>query len=357
MTTDERGTLSAEPPPDPPDDADPDDSDNFDDSLDDMIRYAKGKKMNELVKETRIVKYDISQEQIELKRVEYSALPTVTDGKSYELKRKARADLRQARVNIEVRRKELKADALEWGRLVDSKAKELTGLIESIEDPIAGELKAFDDAKEAEKRAEEARKKAEMEAKVRAEQEAEAARLKAIHEAEQRALAEERRQQEERNRLAREAIEREEAEARARIATEQRKAKEAADKERAEVEAAQAKLAADRRASELAEQQRREKVLLEEQAKQWAEQQAREAEEARVAELERQAALKARLDELRPDREKIAAYCAAVRAVAMPELKDLEAQLAVSVFLNDLSRLLEQLDLATRLGGNVSEVA
>ncbi len=63
----------------------------------------------------------------------------------------------KVRTAIEKKRKELKADALSWGRLVDGKAKELTEIIEVIENPWK-ELKSDLDDKEA-REAEEARVK------------------------------------------------------------------------------------------------------------------------------------------------------------------------------------------------------
>lgn len=63
----------------------------------------------------------------------------------------------KVRTAIEAKRKELKADALSWGRLVDSKAKELTEIIEAIEEPWK-KIKTDLDEKEA-REAEEARQR------------------------------------------------------------------------------------------------------------------------------------------------------------------------------------------------------
>ena len=48
----------------------------------------------------------------------------------------ARMEVRNIRVNVEKTRKELKKDALEWGRQVDGEAKRITGLLLNIEQPL-----------------------------------------------------------------------------------------------------------------------------------------------------------------------------------------------------------------------------
>jgi len=65
-------------------------------------------------------------------------------------------DIVKVRTNIEARRKEVKKDALDFGRLVDSKAKELIEQVEALEEPWK-KLKSDLDEKEA-REAEEARK-------------------------------------------------------------------------------------------------------------------------------------------------------------------------------------------------------
>lgn len=101
---------------------------------------------------------------IEAKREAFAAL--VCDSPSgYEAVRLAIAECRDTRVAIEGRRKELKADALEYGRQVDSVAKQLTSIVESIEDPLRWKKAAADEAKAKAKaeraRAEQARVEAE----------------------------------------------------------------------------------------------------------------------------------------------------------------------------------------------------
>lgn len=102
---------------------------------------------------------------------------------SYKDGVKAIATCRTLRGKVEQRRKELKADAITFGREVDRVAKDLVALVEATEEPLKARKQAIDDAKAAEKRAaEEARLKAERERL-----EAEAAEQRAAQEAQLKA--------------------------------------------------------------------------------------------------------------------------------------------------------------------------
>jgi hypothetical protein len=171
----------------------------------------------------------------------------------YEGCRKAIAEVRSIRVNIEKHRVALKAEALEYGRKVDSEAKRITAELESIEDPLKAKKQAIDDEKERIKReaeekrlaaikAEQDRIAAEAEAKRQAEIAAENARMAAEREAlrvEQEKLAAER-DELDRQKLAKETAERVERETRERI-----------ERERIEAERT-AKVEAERLAAEAA---------------------------------------------------------------------------------------------------------
>lgn len=61
----------------------------------------------------------------------------VDDKEGFERVRRARLDLKKVRCEIEKKRKELKADAVEFGRRVDAAAKELTALVEPTESLLA----------------------------------------------------------------------------------------------------------------------------------------------------------------------------------------------------------------------------
>jgi len=75
----------------------------------------------------------------------------ITDGKSYKTVATAIGTVRGYRVLVEKKRKELKKDALSYGRRVDGEAKRITGLLEPIESGLKAKKQAVDDAKAAEK--------------------------------------------------------------------------------------------------------------------------------------------------------------------------------------------------------------
>jgi chromosome segregation ATPase len=321
------------------------------------------------------VTYPITEADIEATREKYGALTANTPA-GYEQVRLAIADIRDMRGRVEARRKELKADALEFGRLVDAGAKKFTALLEEIEAPLKLKKAAVDEEKARKKAEEEERKRQELEAKIAAERAIEEARLKAERDAEEARLAAEREQL----RLEREAIEKAQAEERARQeearkaqeaklaeeraeldrlrreeAERQRVARESEEKrqaeERAKLEAERAQLEAQRREQE--ERQREiERREFERQAKERAEQEARErvareareAEERRRAEEERAAAEAARLEGLKPDVEKLRGFAGAVRALKRPELSSAEAREALATAVSLLNQAVETLE-------------
>lgn len=117
------------------------------------------------------VVYEVTDDAIALKRGKYSLLKADTP-QGYEQVRLAIADLRETRVAIEKRRKELKADSLEYGRKVDAVAKHLTEQIEAIESPLKALKAAVDEEKarvKAEKEAAAQKAIAEVEARLKAE--------------------------------------------------------------------------------------------------------------------------------------------------------------------------------------------
>ena len=104
---------------------------------------------------------------------------TAKDG--MEAARKARAELRTWRVDLEKERVRIKAPALERCRLIDTEAKRITLALSALEDPIDAQIKA-----------EEQRKEDERLAAVRAEEERIAAEQAAVRAAEEQRLADER---------------------------------------------------------------------------------------------------------------------------------------------------------------------
>ena len=66
------------------------------------------------------------------------------DKKGYLALTQAIAEVRTARTDVEKRRKELKQDALDYGRLVDSTAKQITERLEAIEGPLKANKEQID---------------------------------------------------------------------------------------------------------------------------------------------------------------------------------------------------------------------
>ena len=124
------------------------------------------------------VVYPITDADIAARFAGYADL-TADTPQGYKAVQAAISELRSARVDVEKRRKDLKAESLEYGRRVDEVAKYLTGLIEAIEHPLKAKKAAVDEEKARVKAEKEAAERAAVEAQIRAEQEAEAARLKA----------------------------------------------------------------------------------------------------------------------------------------------------------------------------------
>lgn len=94
--------------------------------------------------------YEIDATALTAKVQQYAELTIagVNDTKGYKAVSEARKELKRDRVAIENRRKELKADALEYGRKVDAMAKRLTALLEPTERRLESEEKRIDDEKE-----------------------------------------------------------------------------------------------------------------------------------------------------------------------------------------------------------------
>lgn len=340
-----------------------------------------------------LVVYSVTAAEIEAKRAEYAALSCDTS-KGYEEVRLAIASVREARVAVEKRRVELKADALAYGRLVDSRAKELTSLLVEIEEPLKAKKQAVDDEKARVRAEAEAAKLAAIEAEIRAKREQEESQLRAAREVEEKRLAEERAALEaERAKLAesqaaleaarkaeadrieaaaraeRERVEAERVAEEARLAEARRAEEERqrAERERiaAERAAEEAKLAEARRAEEERLAAERENLAAErraEEERQLAARLAIEAERRAVAaereaqeraELERQAKARAEQEaaererreaELRPDLDKVAAFAKKIRALKAPVLVDITLAENLDTALDRLEKVALYLD-------------
>lgn len=326
-------------------------------------------------KTSQLVTYGVSPIEIAETKARYAALSADTPA-GYEEVRLAIAHVRDARVSIEKRRVELKADALAFGRLVDSEAKRITELFLEIEEPLKAKKKAVDDEKEriraeaaAEKQraleAEIAAKRAIQEAQERAEREAEAQRMaeeRAALEAERKRLAAvqaelEARQKAENDRIeaARQAErERIEAERRAeqarvdaereKLAAERRTEEDRARAERKALEVERKRLADEKAAAEKVERDRieaAERAEFERRARIVAEQEAREKLERDRIEAVRVAM---ELAAMRPDVEKVTAFAAQLRAIEPPEVQSGEVRLLLAMATASLKSLADDLD-------------
>ena len=291
----------------------------------------------------------------------------IDDREGHKAVSAVRKEAKSARVQVEKTRKELKADALKYGRAVDSKAKEITASLLEIEEPLHAQEKLIDEQRAERKAAEELAAKAVLDERV--------AMLQAVgaqvpvstvadwgDEEYESMLAEYgarwAKQQEGRAaREAQEAQERAEAEAKAEAARKAEEAERAAAeaKDKAEREAAEAKLAEERKslAAERAElDAERAKARKETEAKDRAEQEKRAAElqAEREAELaakrEKEAAeLKAKQDAARPDAEKVRWYAREIDEINPPEIQDDEVRERAYQIVVDAQHALESLAL------------
>ncbi len=146
---------------------------------------------DEPVKKLPPVVYSVTEAAIAATREKYAALTADTPA-GYEEVVLALREVRRTRTGIEKQRKALKADALDYGRQVDSEAQRWTGLLESIEKPLEEKKQAVDDAKAAEKARLERERIEKIEADIRANREAEEKQLREKREAEEARIAKER---------------------------------------------------------------------------------------------------------------------------------------------------------------------
>lgn len=308
------------------------------------------------------IDYGVTPEELLALAKEFGDITEITSRKEADKAQAALTRLIRARTSIETRRKQLKAESLEFGRLVDSTAKEL----QSVTEPEETRLRELVDADKARREAEKAEREAKEKARVdeitdriqgivllpgtlqRASSdevlaardklealviddtfaefqdqaiEAHTAVIEQLNELYAGALHDEK--------LEREAQERREREDAERKAEDERLAK-----ERKELEAKQAEIDAEneRKAKELADQQaaiEAEKQAIEDAKRKEAERIERErlAKEKEETEAKAEQERKERAERLRPDKEKIIAFADqlnfVVPAVESDEAKEL----------------------------------
>lgn len=116
------------------------------------------------------VKYDVSLAHIEKLKEQYLPLTVsgVDDKEGYEKCKTARKGVKDLRIKVEKRRKELKEDSLAYGKMVDSKAKELSEPLKEIEAHLQSQERIIDDEKKRIKEEEERKKREQVEARMKA---------------------------------------------------------------------------------------------------------------------------------------------------------------------------------------------
>lgn len=308
------------------------------------------------------IDYGTTEDDLKRLAAQYSHITQVTNRKEYDAAQAAVTALVRARSKIESRRKELKAESLEFGRLVDSTAKSLIAVVTPEEQRIDAILEAVKRQKEEERKAKEAAEKARVDAIL-----ARVDEIVRVPSAHQRSASgvvmaaksalelllidesfaefQERAQEAKANALAELAElyvgalhdERIEAQAKAereRVAAEQKAEAERLAKERAELEAirrqneaAQAEAAriererAEVERAEIARQQAELKAERDRiEAEKRAEQERIEREQRAAEEAAAKAEADARIERLRPDAEKLEAFARKVEEMGLPEL-------------------------------------
>lgn len=97
-----------------------------------------------------VVEYDLPNAAIKELAERFAPLE-ITDTASYKMVVGAIAEVRTLRTTVEKKRVELKRDALEYGRKVDSEAKRITAMLTPIENELIGKKQIEDNRKEAER--------------------------------------------------------------------------------------------------------------------------------------------------------------------------------------------------------------
>lgn len=97
------------------------------------------------------IKFAVTNEAIRALAKKLTGLKADTPN-GYQLVKNGIADVRDLRVGVEKKRKELKEDAIRYGKLVDGEAKRITDALVAIEEPLKAEKEKADNAKELEKK-------------------------------------------------------------------------------------------------------------------------------------------------------------------------------------------------------------
>lgn len=114
-----------------------------------------------------VIKYNVTDAAIAKMQKEYLPLVVkgVDDKEGYEAVKKAHTEVKEIRIGVEKRRKELKADALEYGRRVDSEANRISAELEKVENHLKEQRDIVD--KEEKRRKEQAERERQEEINLR----------------------------------------------------------------------------------------------------------------------------------------------------------------------------------------------
>jgi hypothetical protein len=110
----------------------------------------------EVIEAMGVVRYDLSVAEATKRAEEYRPLISadINEPGQYALVRDGERDLKALRIAVEKRRKDLKAASIEYGRKVDSKAKEIIAPMEVVEKQLNDIRTAFDTRAEVARREE-----------------------------------------------------------------------------------------------------------------------------------------------------------------------------------------------------------
>jgi hypothetical protein len=300
-----------------------------------------------------VVEYNVTDAAIAKMENQYMGL-TITgidDEDGFKAVHDARMIVKGHRVAVEKKRKELKADALAWGKKVDAEAKRIKGKLEPIESHLIAQEKIVADEKKRIKEAEEEKQREIIQNRVdllgtfnkhlpffdvasmsNDEWDACLKSAKSEYDAEQERFekerleraAEEKRISDERAELDRLREEQKKRDAAAK-AEQDRIAKEQAEKEAA-LQAERDKLEAEKKAEQDRKDQEELEKRLAAEAKEKAEREVKEKAELEENERIAREKEKARQESLRPDKEKLLAFAQFLQeGITYPELKSPEA--------------------------------
>ena len=321
--------------------------------------------------EKAVVKYDITEAAIAEMESQFMGL-SITDienKEQFQIVHDARMVVKSHRVAVEKKRKELKADALAWGKKVDFEAKRIFGMLEPIESHLmAEENKVLEEQKRIE--AENAEKERQIiqnridilfeygvvmpfqEVAVMADDifNVTVVNAKLAYAEERKRLTDEA--------AARKAEDERLSAERAELEKQRKEQEEKAAARKAELDAIQEKIAADKAALEdekrgIEEANRKEKELKDriafeakakEEARIKAEQDAIEAAEIAKMEAELKAEAErleaARQKALRPDKEKLTEWVSFLMDISPPELENEEAVEIVDGIMDGIGQVL-----------------